>query len=174
MVTKNKNIAKKLKLLRNHGLVNRNEIKIFGINSRLDTVQAVVANHLIKKVKNITKARRDNARKLDIGLKNIDSIKIPKRDTENYEVFHIYSIRAKKRDLLIKFLHSKGIDAKKYYPIPMHLQTPSKIMGNYKKGDFPYAEKLCNETISVPIHQFVKKNEINYIIKNIKDFYSKS
>ena len=57
IVTKNKNIEKKLKLLRNHGLINRNEIKIFGINSRLDTVQAVVANHLLGKLKHITKKR---------------------------------------------------------------------------------------------------------------------
>ena len=62
-------MKKKLKLLRNHGLINRNEIKIFGINSRLDTVQAVVANHLLSKLKHITKKRRYNALLLDEGLK---------------------------------------------------------------------------------------------------------
>ena len=55
----------------------------------------------------------------------------------------------------------------------MHLQTPSKKIGNYKKGDFPFAEKLCNETISLPVHEFVTKNQIKYMIKNINDFYSK-
>ena len=96
MIAKNKNIEKKLKLLRNHGLVNRNEIKIFGINSRLDTIQAVVANHLLKKLKNITNKRRENAKKLDLGLKDIKGVKIPKRDTDNYEVFHLYFFRSKK------------------------------------------------------------------------------
>lgn len=174
IVTKNQKIAKNLKLLRNHGLINRNEIKIFGINSRLDTVQAVVANHLLKKLKNITRKRRKNAKKLDAGLKNIKDIQIPDREIENYEVFHLYCFRAKKRDKLIKFLHSKKIDAKKHYPIPMHLQLPSKKMGNYKKGDFPFSEKLCDETISLPVHEFIKEKDLKFMIKNIKNFYSKN
>ncbi len=173
IVTKNKNLEKKLKLLRNHGLINRNEIKIFGINSRLDTVQAVVANHLLSKLKYITKKRRSNAFHLDDGLKDNKNIKIPTRKEKLVEVFHLYCLRANKRDKLIKFLNSKGIDAKKHYPIPMHLQTPSKKIGNYKRGDFPFAEKLCNETISLPVHEFVTKKQIQYIIKNINYFYSK-
>ncbi len=173
IVTKNKNIEKKLKLLRNHGLINRNEIKIFGINSRLDTVQAVVANHLLGKLKHITKKRRYNAFLLDEGLKNNENIKIPTRKDKLVEVFHLYCLRANKRDKLIKFLNSKGIDAKKHYPIPMHLQTPSKKIGNYKRGDFPFAEKLCDETVSLPVHEFVTKKQIQYIIKNINYFYSK-
>ena len=173
IVTKNKNIQKKLKLLRNHGLINRDEIKIFGINSRLDTVQAVVANHLLGKLKYITKKRRSNAFLLDEGLKNNENIKIPIREEKLFEVFHLYCIRANNRDKLIKFLNSKSIDAKKHYPIPMHLQTPSKKISNYKKGDFPFAEKLCDETISLPVHEFITKKQIQYIIKNINYFYSK-
>ena len=173
IVTKNKNIEKKLKLLRNHGLINRNEIKIFGINSRLDTVQAVVANHLLSKLKYITKKRRSNALLLDEGLKNNENIKIPNRKEKLVEVFHLYCLRANKRNKLIKFLNSKGIDAKKHYPIPMHLQTPSKKIGNYKRGDFPFAEKLCDETVSLPVHEFITKKQIQYIIKNINYFYSK-
>ncbi len=173
IVTKSNKIASKLKLLRNHGLISRNKIKIFGINSRLDTIQAVVANHLLLKLKNITNKRRSNAKQLDISLKNINQIKIPKRVSGLYEVFHLYCVRAKKRNKLVKYLHLKGIDAKKHYPIPMHLQIPSKKISKYKKGDFPFAEKLCEETISLPIHEFVTKKQIKYIIKNIKDFYSK-
>ena len=173
IVTKNNKIASKLRLLRNHGLINRNEIKIFGINSRLDTIQAVVANHLLLKLKDITKKRRLNAKLIDDGLTGIKEIKIPKRIKNLYEVFHLYCISVKNRDGLIKFLQKKGIDAKKHYPIPMHLQLPSKKMGNYKRGDFPFAEKLCNETISIPIHEFVTKNQIRFMIKNIENFYSK-
>ena len=173
IVTKNKNIEKKLKLLRNHGLINRNEIKIFGINSRLDTIQAVVANHLLSKLKNITKKRRINSYLLDKSLKNNKNIIIPERKKGLFEVFHLYCFRAKKRDKLINFLNSKSIDAKKHYPIPMHLQAPSKKIGNYKKGDFPFAEKLCNETISLPVHEFITKNQIKYMVKNINEFYSK-
>jgi len=173
IVTKNNKIASKLKLFRNHGLINRNEIKIFGINSRLDTVQAVVANHLLLKLKSITKKRRINAKLLDTGLAEINEINFPRRREDLYEVFHLYCVKVEKRDKLLKFLQLKGIDAKKHYPIPMHLQLPSKKMGKYKKGDFPFAERLCDVTLSLPIHEFVTKNQIQYIIKNIKIFYSK-
>lgn len=173
MIVKNKIIAKKLKLLRNHGLISRNKIKIFGVNSRLDTIQAVVANHLLKKLPNITKKRRVNAFKLDKGLAGIKEIKIPDRYHDLYEVFHLYNIQVKKRDKLVSFLKSKSIDAKMHYPIPMHLQEPSKKLGKYKRGDFPVAENLCNETISLPVHEFIKTKDINYMINCIKKFYSK-
>ena len=154
-------------------MVSRDTCKFFGFNSRLDTIQAVVANHLLSKLKDITKKRRINSSLLDKGLKDNKNIIIPERKKDLFEVFHLYCFRAKKRDKLISFLNSKSIDAKKHYPIPMHLQTPSKKIGNYKKGDFPFAEKLCNETISLPVHEFVTKNQIKYMIKNINDFYSK-
>ena len=134
----------------------------------------LVSKKGLKKLKNITRKRRKNAKKLDAGLKNIKDIQIPDREIENYEVFHLYCFRAKKRDKLIKFLHSKKIDAKKHYPIPMHLQLPSKKMGNYKKGDFPFSEKLCDETISLPVHEFIKEKDLKFMIKNIKNFYSKN
>ena len=173
MIVKNKIIAKKLKLLRNHGLVSRNKIKIFGVNSRLDTIQAVVANHLLKKLPNLTKKRRVNAFKLDKGLSDIKEIKIPNRYKDLYEVFHLYNIQVKKRDKLVSFLKLKSIDAKMHYPIPMHLQEPSKKLKKYKKGDFPIAEQLCKETISLPVHEFIKSKDINYMIGCIKKFYSK-
>jgi dTDP-3-amino-2,3,6-trideoxy-4-keto-D-glucose/dTDP-3-amino-3,4,6-trideoxy-alpha-D-glucose/dTDP-2,6-dideoxy-D-kanosamine transaminase len=173
MIVKNKVIAQKLKLLRNHGLISRNKIKIFGVNSRLDTIQAVVANHMIKKLPHLTKKRRVNAFKLDKGLSGIKEIKIPNRYKDLFEVFHLYNIQVKKRDKLVSFLKSKSIDAKMHYPIPMHLQEPSKKLEKYKKGDFPVAEQLCKETISLPVHEFVKSKDINYMIKCIKKFYSK-
>jgi dTDP-4-amino-4,6-dideoxygalactose transaminase len=173
MVVKNNSLAKKIRIFRNHGLVNRNKIKIFGINSRLDTIQAVVANHLLKKLPYITKKRRENAFKLDLGLKNINEIFIPQRHKDLFEVFHLYNIQVKKRDQLVKFLIDRSIDAKKHYPIPMHLQEPSKKLFKYKKGDFPIAEKLCDDTISLPVHEFINDNHINHMIKNIKKFYSK-
>ena len=76
-----------------------------------------------------------------MGLKDIKGVKIPKRDTDNYEVFHLYCFRAK-RDKLVKFLHKK-IDAKKHYPIPMHLQKPSKKLGKYKKEIFHLLKTMC-------------------------------
>ena len=95
IVTNNKKFDYKLRLLRNHGLKNRNEIEIFGVNSRLDTIQAVVANHLLNKLDKITQLRRKNASYLDIHLKKIPEIFVHERTSEKYEVFHIYSLQVK-------------------------------------------------------------------------------
>lgn len=171
VVTNNFKLAKKLYLLRNHGLVNRNEIQIFGTNSRLDTIQAVVANHLLKKLYKITKKRISNAKYLDKELKNIRSIQLPERNRSK-EVFHIYSFLAKNRDKLIKYLISKGIDAKKHYPVAMHLQKPSKKKFGYKKGDFKIAEEVAKNTVSLPVHEFLTKKDLLIITNMIKNFYN--
>ena len=103
IVTNNNKINKKLKLIRNHGLVDRNNIKFFGVNSRLDTLQAIVANHLLPKLKNITFSRIKNANYLDDNLKHIKQIYIPKREKSSREVFHLYCIQVKNRDKLARF-----------------------------------------------------------------------
>ena len=107
VVTNNKKLADKMNLLRNHGLVDRNTNKIYGYNSRLDTIQAVVANHLLKKINLITNARIKNAHYLDRNLKKIKSLNILERNKNLKEVFHIYSIKAKNRDKLVNFLKKK-------------------------------------------------------------------
>ena len=68
---------------------------------------------------------------------------------------------------------SKGIDAKKHYPIPMHLQKPSKKIFGYKQGDFPMAEKLSKETLSLPVHEFVSKKQLDFVIDQISFFIQK-
>lgn len=165
------NLYKKMKLLRNHGLVNRDKNIIFGYNSRLDTLQAAVAIEALKKLKNITKKRISNSIFLDkIFLKHADII-VPKRDKNIKEVFHLYHLgfrNKKMRDKIQKKLMQKKIDAKIHYPTSMHLQPAAKTYG-YKKGDFPNSEKLSETSISLPVHEFVKKSDLIKISKIIID-----
>lgn len=170
LLTNSKKYYEKILLLRNHGLISRNVNKIFGYNSRLDTVQAVVAIELLKKIKKITNCRISNSKYLDSKLKKLPNIITKNRAPENKEVFHLYEFRVlnnKLRNKIIKFLIKNKIDAKIHYPIPMHLQPASKIYG-YKKGDFPVTEKLANTSISLPVHEFITKKELDLIIKIIK------
>ena len=173
VVTNNKRLADKMNLLRNHGLVDRNTNKIYGYNSRLDTIQAVVANHLLNKIDIITKSRIKNAHYLDRNLKKIKSLGILKRKKNLREVFHIYSIKAKNRNKLVNFLKTKGIDAKIHYPKPMHLQPAYKMI-SLKKEKYPNTEKACKETFSLPVHEFIKKKDLDYMINNIKKFYNEN
>ncbi len=171
IVTNNQSLARNLKLIRNHGLVDRNTCLMFSYNSRLDTIQAVIAKHLIEnRLDNITKKRINNASLYDQNLSQISSIKIPQRVKTNKEVFHLYTFQVEQRDDLSKMLQENGIDAKIHYPVPMHLQPASKKY-NYLEGEFPVAEKLCSKTISLPVHEFVSDNEITFVCNLIKNFY---
>jgi aminotransferase EvaB len=161
----------KIRLLRNHGLTDRDHCEIFGYNSRLDTIQAVVANHLLGKIHSITDARIKHANYLDRALSEVPGIKIPHRVDTVKEVFHIYSFMAEKRDALVQYLRENGIDAKIHYPIPMHLQPAAQYL-NYRKGDFPMAENAANRTISLPVHEFVKSKDLDFMISKVMEFYS--
>jgi len=171
ILTQNSALAKKLSLIRNHGLKNRNNCEIFSYNSRLDTIQAAVANYKLKyKLDNITNKRISNAKLFDKMLSKNPNIEILKRDKNLKEVFHLYQINAKKRDQLIKYLISKNIDAKVHYPIPIHLQKAAKFL-KYKNGDFPNAERIAKSTLSLPVHEFIEKKDILNMSKLINKFY---
>jgi len=173
IATNNKKLANKLSLLRNHGLINRNNSKIFGYNSRLDTIQAVVANYKLKnKLDNITRKRIRNSKLLDKLLKPIKDIKTVKRLPYLKEVFHLYHINVKNRDELQKYLINNSIDAKVHYPIPIHLQPASRYL-KYKKGDFPVAEKMAKTSLSLPVHEFIKDKDFKFMAKLIHKFYHK-
>ena len=173
IIVKRKKDYEHLMLLRNHGLVGRNKNLLFGYNSRLDTIQAVVGNHLLKKIKNITSSRIKNSMYLENKLKTIDQVICKPRYDYLKEVFHLYEIRVKNfkfRNKLLGYLRSKGIDAKIHYPIPMHLQQAAKKF-HYKKGMFPKTELIAKSTISLPVHEFLKKSELDHIANSIIRFF---
>ena len=172
ILTQDSKLAKKLYLLRNHGLLNRNTCKMFSYNSRLDTIQAAVANYKLKnKLTNITKKRIRNAHLFDKFLKNINEVLTVERKKYLKEVFHLYILNVKHhRDELIHFLNKNNIDAKVHYPKPIHFQPAAKFL-KYKKGDFPIAEKIANSTLSLPVHEFITIEQIKFTANKISDFY---
>ena len=173
IATNNKNIADKLYLLRNHGLVNRNNSKVFGYNSRLDTIQAVVANYKLKnKLDGVTKKRIKNSNLFDKLFKDNPYVSTMRRSSYMKEVFHLYHINVSKRNQLQQYLINRSVDAKTHYPIPIHLQTAAKYL-NYKKGDFPVAEEMANTTLSLPVHEFISEKDIKHVVGLIHNFYSK-
>ena len=66
--------------------------------------------------------------------------------------------------------HKNGIDAKIHYPTPMHLQPASRIY-RYKRGDFPFTEKISKNIMSLPVHEFLSKKDLLFVINKIKEFY---
>ena len=146
---------------------------MLAFNSRLDSIQGIVANHLLKKINHITKSRIKNAEKYDQSLSEIEQISIPFRSKHVKHVYHLYVVRAERRDELKQFLNQNGVDAKIHYPVPMHLQPAAKKYG-YKMGDFPICENICDQVISLPVHEFITDGQIDFVVSKIKDFYARN
>ena len=171
ITTNNKKLYEKIKLLRNHGLVDRDTVKINGYNSRLDTFQAIVGSWLLPKAKQIANQRIKNAKFFDSEFSKIKQVKVPLRPKNMRVVFHLYIIFVENRDSLYKYCLKKGIEAKIHYPKPMYLQESVKYLG-HKKNDFPTTDEHCKKIISFPCDQHLSKKQQKYIIKTVKDFYS--
>ena len=172
VTTNNKEIADKIKLIRNHGLINRDTCIEFAYNSRLDTIQAVIAKYLVEKkiLENITFSRIRNSLLLDELLSDISEIQLVTRSSSLKEVFHLYMFKTPRRDELYSHLRNQNIDAKIHYPTPMHLQPAAKYLG-YKLGDFPMAESLANQSISLPVHEFIDKSKVLIMSESIHSFF---
>jgi aminotransferase EvaB len=163
-------IADWLRKYRNHGMINRDELSMWGVNVRMQPLQSVVANIELKEVDKIIEKRIKNANFLDRELAKNKNIQIPRRIKGFRETFALYMASFKKRDELKKYLIKNKIEVKIHYPIPLHLQQPSKNCG-YKKGNFPIAEKQAKELLTLPVHQYLNINQLKYIVKKIDDFY---
>ena len=171
IATNDKKIYDKLRLMRNHGLINRNNCKLYGYNSRLDTIQAAVAIEMIKKIDVITASRIKNARYLNQKLRTIKEVELI-HERKNYKsVYHLYQFYCKNRDKLNNYLRQNKIDSKIHYPKPLHLHDAAKKF-NYHKGQFKNAETLAKKVISIPVHEFITKKQLDFIIKKIGEFYN--
>jgi len=169
--TNNDKLAFWMRKYRNHGMKDRDHIDFWGVNMRLQPLQSVVANNRLSDLKKVINKRNANAKLLDEGLRTLnDKIIIPNRLKNHTETFALYMILCEKRNQLVNYLLKNKIEVKIHYPIPLHLQKASKIFG-YSKGDFPIAENQAKKLITLPVHQFLDKKQINFMIKKINDFY---
>ncbi len=173
IVTSDDDVCERLRLLRNHGLRSRDEVEIFGYNSRLDTLQAIVARHVLREAAGITDARIRNAALLDAGLGGLPGcITLPPRPANVRQVYHNYMVQARDRDRLLAYLLDHGIEAKVHYPIPIHLQKPARRLG-YKPGDFPVCERQAAAILTLPVHQHLREDQLLFMIDTVQAFYSR-
>ena len=171
IVTDDAKVFEHLRLLRNHGLSDRDHVDLLGYNSRLDTFQAVVGNWLLPQAKEISNKRISNAKYLDSKLSQIQEITIPNRPVNMRVVYHLYSVFAESRDELLDHCTSQGIEAKVHYPIPIYKQKALKDVS----GDltFPIADKLAHSSISFPCDQHLTVAELDEIALAVSNFYRK-
>jgi len=173
IITQSEELAEDLRLYRNHGLVGRDHVKRFGVNCRLDTLQAVIGNRLIRTVPYITDQRIRNAIRYDEAFSDLaPHVRLPNRRPGVKHVYHLYIIRVEQRDNLLAHLLDRGIEAKVHYPVPVHLQEAAAHLG-YKEGDFPSAENDSRCMITLPAHQHLTSDEIDFVIETVRSFYRK-
>ncbi len=170
VVTNDDAVNDRLRLLRNHGLKNRDEVTIMGYNSRLDTLQAVVGNWLIDQARDITAKRIANAAHYDAAFADIPGITLPPRRDNVRGVYHLYIVFAEDRDALFQYCLDHGVEAKIHYPIPLYQQEGLRQFG-YRPGDFPVTDAHAAKIITFPADQHLARPELDYVIRTVRDFY---
>lgn len=171
MFTNDDELAKKIRMIANHGqstLYYHDEI---GVNSRLDSIQAAILRIKLRHLDAYAAARQAAAAYYDKAFANNPKISTPVRMDRSSHVFHQYTLLLKgvDRNALREFLATKGIPAMIYYPVPLHMQKAYQD-SRYKKGDFPVTEKLCSEVISLPMHTELSKDDLQYITNSVLEF----
>ncbi len=167
-------LAAWMRMYRNHGMVDRDHNRIWGVNMRLQPLQAIVASHVLKTVDETVVIRNRNAAILDTGLKNLrEFVMLPPRLINHLETFSLYMAKFKKRDELLRYLNANEIDAKIHYRVPLHLQEAAQGLG-YRMGDFPMSEIYGEEIMTLPVHQYLTEAQLEYVIDTIGGFYRNS
>jgi len=171
LVTDDDDLYKWLLNYRNHGMQDRDHITMWGVNMRIQPLQAIVAILELQKIDQIIIDRNLNAKYLDSALSNLaPNVTIPRRNSYDLETFSLYMILCENRNGLMEYLRQKKIDVKVHYPIPLHLQEAALNLG-YEKNSFPIAESQANKILTLPVHQFLSQEQLQYMVNCIKDFY---
>ena len=169
IATNDKEIYSRAKALRNHGMIDRNNVNYFGYVSRMDNLQAAILNYRLKKLDKIIEVRRINAQAYIDGL-NTAEVFIPEERGHEFITYQTFVVQVKKRNELKGFLSKQGIETAIHYPTPLHLQ-PAAIELAYKLGDFPIAEKQAEMILTLPVNQNLNQSAIARIISAINEFY---
>lgn len=169
-VTDSRDIATQLQLLRNHGSSTRYQSILFGMNSRLDEIQAAILRIKLRHLEQWNETRRSLASEYNRRLAGLPGVVTPVEAADARHVYHLYVIRVQERDELLDYLKGHGVQAGIHYPIPIHLQEACADL-EYKEGDFPVAEKVAKEIISLPIYPELSIEDLDYICQTVGDFF---
>jgi dTDP-4-amino-4,6-dideoxygalactose transaminase len=173
--TNDDDLAHTIRGIVNHGMYKRYHHDVVGVNSRLDSMQAVVLRAKLPKLDAYNKARKEAARKYDEAFRGVENIITPFRDgDEENHVFHQYTLKVKNadRDGLVQHLNDNGIPCGVYYPIPLHKQK-AYVDERYNEADFVVTNQLVQEVISLPMHTELDDEQIAFITQKVIEFVSK-
>ena len=143
------------------------------MNSRLDTLQAVVLDIKLRHLDTYSRARQQAADTYSEMLKDEYGITIPKIARYSTHVFHQYTVLTEEgRDTVVSHLQEAGVACGVYYPVPLHLQKAYKHYG-YQEGDFPVSEDLAGKVLSLPMHTELTQDIQQYVVDQLKNAFTK-
>ncbi|RZK41368.1 MAG: transcriptional regulator, partial [Hymenobacter sp.] len=159
--------------LANHGQRQKYHHQRVGLNSRLDTLQAALLRVKLRHLPAAQAARQAVAACYDAALGAVPGLHIPARDARSSHVFHQYTLVVEgdsQRDALQQHLTQHGVPSAVYYPLPVHEQPAYGYLG-YRAGQFPVAERLCRQVLSLPVHPGLTVAQQAYITGQVRAFF---
>lgn len=173
IVTNDDDIAKKARMYANHGRISKYDHEFEGVNSRLDGIQAAVLRAKLPHLRDWTAVRRRNAELYNNLLDNVAEVTTPGVLEGAAHVYHLYVVRAQKRDELKQFLAGKGIATGIHYPTSLPNLTAYKYL-HHAEGDFPVASDNQSTILSLPMYPELSEEMIQFVHSSIVEFYTSS
>jgi len=173
VVTDDAEMDRKCRLLRNHGLRNRDEMEMLGYNTRLDSIQAVVGRRMLPQLPGWAEKRIARAAYYDRAFLQMPGVKVPPRDQRCKSTYLLYILFAERRDALLAHCLAHGIEAKVHYPIPLYRQQALRHLG-HAEGAFPVTDRHAREMITFPVDQYLTAADQDYVISVVRSFYEKA
>jgi dTDP-4-amino-4,6-dideoxygalactose transaminase len=169
MGTNDDEVARKVRLYRTHGLESRDSVVMYGVNSRLDSLNAEVLKFRLGRLKSVVDRRRANVALYRKLIKQ-GPIQLPAEREHEHSSYVMFIAQAERRDQLKDHLAERGIESLVYYGTALHLHKAAASLG-YKRGDFPVAERQCDRVLALPHHQHLTQDQIAYVAEAVNKFY---
>ncbi|MBV9008610.1 MAG: DegT/DnrJ/EryC1/StrS family aminotransferase [Verrucomicrobia bacterium] len=166
VVTNNTQLRDTMRTLRDHGQDRKYHHSMVGWNCRMDAIQAACLEIKLRHLEAGNELRRAHARRYSEGFTRTEEVIAPFEADYSRHVYHVYAIRVKQRDEVMHQLESKGVSCGVHYPVPVHLQKAYAELG-YGSGDFPVAEQIAEEFISLPMYPELRNEQIDYVIDTV-------
>lgn len=173
VTTNDPDVAARVRLLGAHGSLVRYQHEAIGMNSRLDTLQAVVLNAKLRRLHGWNQRRREAAERYASLLAGLPGVVLPTTAEGNVDVWHLYVIRVEGRDRILGELQAAGIGAGIHYPVPLHLSRAYREL-DLGRGAFPVAEQAADTMISLPIYPHIAPWQQEYVAERLTNAMNRS
>ena len=169
VTTNDEKIARKVRMLRDHGQAQKYYHEMEGYNGRLDAIQAGILRVKLRLLPEWNQQRRQKALRYNELLHDVEETIIPYEPTWSRAVYHLYVIRSRRRDELRKHLEAEQIGTGLHYPLSLHLQNAYRFLG-FKQGDFANAERVASQVLSLPMYPQLPFNQLEAVGQKISQF----